>query len=155
MPKFKHITSNNDIKEVVRSAFDTDLELAGAWGYNKEECTIIQANDNNIPLNQLEHTLASMRAYLEMNMTQEKENRYGSINLNELSRESFDDKGLTYHEVSYEITAIKEGDYAKFINAYKEGYGKDSFDLDDHFKSRKEATLRRVVTHWFEVSKVI
>ena len=155
MPNFKHITANNNLRELVKSAFDTEIKLAGAWGYNKEESTIIQANEHNLPLAQFEHTLASMRAYLEMNMTQEKEDRYGSINLNETARESFDDKGLTFHKVGYEITAMKDEDYATFINEYKEGYGKDNFDLADHFKRRKKATLTRVVNHWFEVSSIL
>ena len=143
------------MRKVVKSAFDVDLEVAGAWGYNKEESTILQGNHNNSPLNQFEHTLASMRAYLEMNMTQEKKDRYGSINLNEISREYFEDNGLTYHEVNYEITAMKDDDYAIFINEYKEGYGKENFDLNDHFKRRKEKTLTRTVKHWFEVSSVL
>ena len=151
MPNFKPITSSNDMREVLKSAFDVDLEVAGAWGYNKEKSTVLQENHNNLPLNQFEHTLASMRTYLEMNMTQEKEDRYGSINLKEVSRESFDDNGLTYHEVSYEITAMKDDDYATFISEYKEGYGKDTFDLNDHFKRRKERTLTRTVKYWFEV----
>lgn len=155
MPNFKPITSGNDMREVVKSAFDVDLEVAGAWGYNKEESTVLEGNQNNLPLNQFEHTLASMRAYLEMNMTQEKKDRYGSINLNEISRESFNDNGLTYHKVNYEITAMKDDDYATFVNAYKEGYGKETFNLTDHFKRRKEATLTRVVTHWFNVSSVL
>jgi len=155
MPNFKPITSSNNIREVVKSAFDVNLELTGAWGYKKEESTVLQGNHNNLPLNQFEHTLASMRAYLEMNMTQVKKDRYGSINLNEISRENYDDNGLTYHEVNYEITAMKDEDYATFINEYKEGYGKEEFDLNDHFKRRKEKTLTRTVKHWFEVSRVL
>ena len=155
MPNFKPITSSNDMREVLKSAFDVDIEVSGAWGYNKKESTVLEGNHNNLPLNQFEHTLASMRAYLEMNMTQKKKDRYGSINLNETARESFNDNGLAYHEVNYEITAMKDEDYTTFINEYKEGYGKEDFDLNDHFKRRKERTLTRTVKHWFEVSSVL
>ncbi len=154
MSDFKPIASNNDIKEVIRSAFDTDLDLSGAWGYSKETSTVIERNENSIPLNQLEHTLSSMRAYLEMNMTLSEEARYGSINVNELSRETIKEEGKIYHQVTYALTAMKESEYAIFIDEYKKGYGKEEFDLNDHFMRRKEKTLSRTVKHWFEVSRI-
>ena len=154
MSDFKAIASNNDLKEVIRSAFDADLDLSGAWGYSKETSTVIETNENRIPLKQLEHTLASMRAYLEMNMTLSEEERYGSINVNEVSRETTKEEGKIYHQVTYELTAMKESEYAIFIDEYKKGYGQEKFDLNDHFKRRKEKTLSRTVKHWFEVSRV-
>ena len=150
MPHFPPLSSDNDLKEVIKSAFDSDLPVDGSWGYAQDSSTKIESSD--IPLPQIEHIFASMRAYVEMNMTLEKENRYGSINLNELSREKIDNSGHSYHKVKYEITAMKESIYAQFIKEYKEGYGKVSFDLDTHFKRRKEATLHREVTHWFSLS---
>jgi predicted small secreted protein len=155
MSTFKQIVANNDLKKVIKSAFDTDLALNGAWGYTKPFATILEANENHIPLPQLEHMIISMRTYLEMNMTLEKEARYGSINVNEISREQIQEKDMVYDKVTYEITAIREDIYTKFINEYKEGYGTEDFDLNKHFERRKEATLKRVVIHWFEVSKVI
>ena len=95
---------------------------------------------------------ASMRAYIEMNMTLNEEERYGSINLREIGREQIAIGTLLYDKVNYEISAIKEKVYASFINAYKEGYGKENFDIEAHFNERKKATLIREVTHWFEVS---
>ena len=41
-----------------------------------------------------------------------------------------------------------ESDYAKFIDEYKDGYGKEGFDIQDHFKRREEATLKREVVYW-------
>ncbi len=155
MSDFKQIESDDNIRQVIKSAFDTDLALSGAWGYTKELATVIDANHNNIPLHQLEHTITSMRAYLEMNLTQEKEERYGSINVNEISREQRKEDGYIYDTIIYEITAMKEETYAAFINEYKEGYGTDGFDMNKHFKRRKDHTLTRLVTHWFEVSKII
>ncbi len=43
------------------------LAVAGAWGYTQKLATIIESTD--LPLTQLEHMLASMRTYIEMNMT--------------------------------------------------------------------------------------
>ena len=61
---------------------------------------------------------------------------------------------MRLQESIYEITAMKENTYALFINEYKEGYGTEGFDLNEHFKRRKEATHTRIVTHWFEVSSI-
>lgn len=149
MPKFQTLDTENNLKEIIKSAFDTELPINGSWGYTEALSTIIHTSD--IPLIQFEHMFASMRAYVEMNMTREKDERYGSINLTEISREELTLKEDTYHKVSYEITAIKESTYNTFIQEYKEHYGKESFDLNLHFQKRKEATLHREVLHWFKI----
>jgi len=155
MSQFLRLPSNEPICHVIKAAFDTDLPLEGGWGYTQSLSTQITGNPEGTPLAQLEHMIASMRAYLEMNMTQPKEDRYGSINLNELSRETIEENGRTCHKVTYEISAIKESLYADFIDEYKEGYGTDYFDMEDHFNRRKKATLIRIEPYWFEVSQVV
>ena len=152
MPQFENLKSNNDLKEIINAAFDTDLNISGSWGYTQELSTIIHSVDT--PLVQFEHIFASMRAYVEMSMTQEKKVRYGSINLNEISREQMINNSLTYDIVTYRLTAMKEDVYADFINEYKEGYGKDDFNLTEHFKRREDATLTREVKHWFEITQL-
>ena len=151
MSSFKSLSCNDDLKDIINTAFDSDLDIAGAWGYTKELATEIITTD--IPLNQFEHIFASMRAYIEMNMTLEVADRYASINVNELSRESLSIDNLTYHKTIYAITAIKESRYADFIQEYKDNYGKENFDLDAHFAKRKEETLNREVIHWFILPK--
>lgn len=153
MPAFEELKTNEDLQEIIESAFDATLYVSGDWGYTQALATVIEKTD--LPTVQLEHTLASMRAYIEMNMTQEEADRYGSINLNENSREQIQKDGAVYDKVTYEVTAIKEEAYAAFINEYKEDYGTDGFDMHRHFERRREATLTRLVTHWFEVSAVI
>lgn len=153
MAAFTQLQSDNDLKEVIKSAFDADLDISGAWGYTKELSTIVDSSD--VPLKQLEHMLASMRAYIEMNMTLPPEERYGSINLNETAREQLSDGDLVYDKVTYEITAMKEELYTAFIKEYKEGLGKEGFDITEHFNRRKEATLARTVEYWFEVHQAL
>jgi hypothetical protein len=89
-----------------------------------------------------------------MNITQEQVNRYGAINANEKSREESKSEDGIFNKVTYTITAMQEDLYNAFIKEYKEGYGKEDFDLNDHFKRREEATLTREVVHYFEVSTV-
>lgn len=153
MVQFDRLKSDNNLQEVLKTAFDADLDISGSWGYTEALATIIHSKDT--PLEQFEHIFASIRAYIEMNMTQEKEERYGSINLNESSRERISKETLIYDKVTYKVTAMKEDLYAVFINEYKEGYGKADFNLSEHFKRRKDATLVREVNHWFEIHAVV
>ncbi len=153
MPQFTQLKSDNDLKEILKSAFDANLDISGSWGYTQALSTIIHSSDT--PLTQFEHMFASMRAYVEMSMTQEKTSRYGSINLNETKRERLTVGNLVYDKVAYTISAIKESDYNDFINEYKEGYGQKDFDLSAHFQRREEATIKREVTHWFEVHQTL
>lgn len=147
MSTFKQLEKTDNIKEILKSAFDSDLPVSGSWGYTKDDATFIDTSD--IPAPQIEHVFASMRAYIEMNMTLPEEERYGSINLNEQTREELTLNNQTYHKVTYELTAMQEVLYKSFIKEYKEAYGTKSFDLSEHFERRKEATLTRSVIHWF------
>ncbi len=151
MMKFEKLQESLDIEELVKTTFGLDLELSGGWGYTKDRPSIIKEIPANMTLAQLEHTITSIRANLEMNITQEKDGRYGAINANEKAREEKIDSSITLHKVTYEITGIKEDIYNAFCNEYKEGYGKREFDLNEHFKRRKEATVVREVIHYFEI----
>jgi hypothetical protein len=154
MTLFNKIKSDNDIKGFIKSIFDMDLSLDGSWGYSQELATIIkQKTDTTIV--QLEHSIALMRTYIEMNVTLEKENRYAGISLNETLREEYSYNNLIYHKVTYNITAIKEMEYNIFINEYKANYGNKDFNISNHFDKRKKATLNRTETYWFEVSKIL
>ena len=153
MIKFEQLQSDNDLKKVIKSAFDADLSLAGAWGYTKDLATIIESTE--VPLKQLEHMIASMRTYIEMNMTLPEEERYGSINLNETERAQITEGELVYDKVTSEITAMKEKTYTAFINAYKEGLGTEEFDITAHFNERKKATITRNEAYWFEVHQTL
>lgn len=153
MLKFEQLKSDNDLKEVIKAAFDADLSVSGAWGYTQELATIIESSE--VPVKQLEHMIASMRAYIEMNMTLPKEERYGSINLNEIHREQIIIGQFVYDKVTYEITAMKEETYTAFINEYKEGLGTKGFDITEHFNQRKKATITRNEEYWFEVHQTL
>ena len=154
MTTFNTLAENKNIQELIKTTFDVDLPLSGDWGYSKDRASIINALPQGMPILQLEHTITSIRAHLEMNITQEKENRFGGINANEKTREVMRIENAVFDKVTYEITAIKEDLYNAFIKEYKEGYEKETLDLNDHFKRRKEATLIREVVHYFEVSNI-
>lgn len=153
MKKFEPLIHENNLKAIIKSAFDMDLSVSGGWGYTQDEATIIHYL-NGIPLTQLEHTFASMRAYGEMNMALPENQRYGSINVNETHRETLRTNDKIYEKVTYEISAMKEDIYAALIDEYKEGYGKVGFDMEEHFRRRKESTLKREVIHWFDITLI-
>ena len=151
MTTFEKLQENSNIHELIKSTFDADLPLAGNWGYTEELATIIEALPGGMTLPQLEHMVTSIRAHLEMNITQEQDKRYAGINANEIAREEISKGTRNFNIVTYEITGIKEHLFNAFIKEYKEGYGIENFDLNEHFKRRKEATLIRKVNHYFEV----
>ena len=155
MTTFNEIQNNRNIQDLIKETFDAELPLSGNWGYSIDQPTIIEALPEGMPLNQLQHMIGTIRAHLEMNITQEKENRYGGININERSREENKSKESVLNKITYEVTAIKEDLYTAFIKEYKENYGKGDFDLNTHFKRRQEVTLTREVVHYFEVSSTL
>jgi predicted small secreted protein len=150
--EFEKLKADNNIKEIIKSAFDAELDIDGNWGYTQEEATILK--QINVSILQAEHTLISMRSYIEMNMTLPKEDRYGSINVVEKSREKVELDNKIYDKVLYSVSAMKENIYASFINEYKANYGKNDFDMGEHFDKRKEATIKREILYWFEITQV-
>jgi len=147
MQEFKEIEAEEDLQNFINVVFNADLNVSGAWGYSKAISTIIEKKGNENSIAQIEFTLATMRAYLEMNMTLEEDERYGAINLNELSRVTDGD----YEKVIYEISAIRELEYKKFIDEYKENSENPDFNMTEHFNRRKEATIKREVVYWFKI----
>ncbi len=147
MIKFPRVSNENNLKEMINRVFEAELDVDGDWGYQQENATIIYSS--TIPKKQLQHHLAYMRVYLEMNITQEVNSRYAGIDLIELDREKLGE----FEKVKYKVTAILEKDYHKFIDEYKNGYEKDDFDLNEHFARRKDATLNREIVHWFDLSR--
>jgi len=152
MSAFKHLQENSDIQALISSTFDADLPLSGGWGYTQEQATILKAIPEGMTLAQLQHMVTTIRAHLEMNITQEEAHRYSAINANETGREEQRTNVAIFDQVSYDLTGIKDAPFKAFIKEYKEGYGKEDFDLNAHFQRRKEATLTREVKHYFDVS---
>ena len=154
MSQFKQITQTENIQKSIQTLFDVELSIKGEWGYSQEKATIIENIDNNMPRNQLQHMLITMRSHLEMNITQNAEDRYGAINANEISRESIEVDHSQYDKVTYKVTGMKENLYNAFIKEYKAGY-ENGLDLSAHFKKREEATLTREVVYYFEVTSLL
>jgi hypothetical protein len=152
MTTFNTLQVEPNIQELIQTTFDADLPLSGGWGYSEAVATVIESLPQNMTLPQLQHMITTIRAHLEMNITQVEADRYGGINVNEKAREIIQKDSTTLYKVNYEITAMKEGLYHAFIKEYKAGYVNETLDLNEHFKRRKEATLIRKITHYFEVS---
>ncbi len=149
---FKNIPNGEDVKEVIKAAFDVELDISGEWGYDQQSAMIIY--NTQMPLQQLQHTLASMRAFIEMNMTMPENERYGAININEIARESISENNKIYDKIVYEISGMLESDYEKFIDEYKAGYESPDFDMDAHFRKRKESTLVLEKPFWFDITDI-
>ncbi len=146
--EFKQLDSSDDVQKVISNLFDIQLNTTGGWGYDCNSAIIVEKPD--VPYAQFYHMFATMRANIEMNLTLDEDKRYAGINLTleNIEEIKIDDK--TYDVASFKITAINEKIYANFIKEYKDGYGKKEFDLLEHFKQRKENTITRKTTFWFD-----
>jgi len=147
--KFKHIESVDDMSGLILEVFDVKLDISGGWGYDYKSSVVVNSLD--IPIDQFLNLFASLRANIEMNMTLEEDDRYGGINVHFLDGEQFSIENKTYDHVRFEVTAMKEKEYAKVIQEYKDNYGKnEDFDMDKHFKKREELTIKLIADFWFE-----
>ncbi len=145
--KFAKLERVDNLKEFIKDNFEVELPVSGGWGDSIEEA--VEIKDANMPIKQIEHIFATIKANIQMHLLLPKKDRFGGINLKEIKRESKD----SYDIVEYEIEAIKEDIYAKLIDEYKEGYGKDDFNMEEHFKKREDATFRRIDTIYFKIIK--
>lgn len=153
MIEFKKIESSDDIKKIIKSVSDMDLDVEGLWGYDKQSATQINSVEN-FSLNELELLLCSLRAHIQMSMTLSQEQRYASITPTEISRESIIENDIKYDKVIYEIGATKELEFKNLIQEYKDNHGDENFDLEAHFKKREDSKIIIQDEYWFIVTKV-
>ncbi len=148
--KFKQIDSNNDIQEVIQTAFNIKLDIDGSWGYNQDGATIINSL-GDFKKEELQLTLMSMRAHIEMSMMLDEEDRYSGINPSEISREEIKINNRLYEKIIYQISATKDLLNKKLMKEYKEKLGQDDFDIEAHFEERKKNTLEIKSEYWYDI----
>ena len=144
---FKPLEKVDSIQKVIEDIFSIKLDISGGWGYDNNSVVIVNSLD--MPIEQFVNLFASIRANIEMNLTLEEDERFGGINVTLQESKEFKIANKNYDVVTFKITAINEKTYANFIKEYKENYGKKEFDLEKHFKKRKEKTVVRVMDYWF------
>lgn len=145
--KFDTIAPVENMKEAIKEVFDVELDISGGWGY--DNTTAVVVNSMDMPLEQFVHMFATIRANVEMNLVQDENEQYGGINANFEESKKFEIENKTFDVLTFKITAMKDKEYAKLIQEYKDGYGKEDFDITAHFKRREEVTITRSVDYWF------
>ena len=147
--EFKQITPVDNISGLILDVFDVKLDISGGWGYDYKKPVVIDNIDMSI--DQFLNLFANLRSNIEMNLTLEEDDRYSGINVHFLDGEQFTIENKTYDHIRFEITAMKDKEYIKVIQEYKDNYGKnENFDMDKHFKKREELTIKVVADFWFE-----
>jgi hypothetical protein len=147
--EFKQIEPVDEISKVIQDVFGVKLDISGGWGYSHKSPVIV--NSLEMPIDQFLNMFATIRANIEMNLTLEEDERYGGINISFLEGEQFTVENQTFDHIRFEITAMPEQEYAKLIQEYKDNYGKNrDFDMDAHFKKRKELTIKIESDFWFQ-----
>lgn len=146
---FKRVDEVDDISGVIKDVFGVSLDISGGWGYDHRNAIIV--NSLELPINEFLNMFAIIRANIEMNLTLDENERYSGINVNFIDGQQIEVDNMLYDMITYEITAIKEKDYAFYIQEYKDNYGKNKeFDLEKHFKKRKESTISIKADYWFK-----
>jgi len=147
--EFKQIELVENISEVILDVFSVKLDISGGWGYSHKDAVIV--NSLEMPIDQFLNMFATIRANIEMNLTLEEDERYGGINVHFVDGEQFTIENQTFDHIRFEITAMREKEYATLIQEYKDNYGKNSdFDMDAHFQKRKELTIKVESDFWFK-----
>jgi len=147
---FKKLPEVDNISEVINDVFGVQLDISGGWGYDTSMPVIINSLD--IPKDQFFHMFGSIRANIQMNLSLEEDERYGAINviLDDKKKSTVDN--FEYDIIKFKVSAIKEKEYAEFIQEYKDNYGKKEFDIGDHFKRREASTLKLIDTIYFRTN---
>jgi hypothetical protein len=146
---FEQIAPVEDMSSMIEEVFGVKLDISGGWGYDNKSA--VKVHSLEMPIDQFLHTFAAIRANIEMNLTQEEDDRFGGINVHFMDGQQFEIEHHMYDHITFEITAMKEKEYAAFIQEYKDNYGKNKdFDMSDHFKRREDATISREADYWFE-----
>jgi hypothetical protein len=146
---FEQIAPVDDISVVIEEVFGVKLDISGGWGYDNK--SVVKVHSLEIPIDQFIHTFAAIRANIEMNLTLEEDQRYGGINVTFADGQQIEIEQKMYDRITFNITAMKQDEYAEFIQEYKDNYGKNKeFNMSDHFKRRDEATISVEADFWFE-----
>jgi hypothetical protein len=147
--KLHQVQEVDNISDVIKEYFDVDLDISGGWGYDHSSSVIV--NSLSVPIDQFLHMFSTIRATIEMNLMLEDNERYGGINVTFIDGHQIEIENKIYDKITFEVTAMKEKDYANFIQEYKDNYGKNKdFDMTDHFNRRKEASISIHSDFWFK-----
>jgi hypothetical protein len=145
---FEQLDSVDDMSQIIEEVFGVKLDITGGWGYDNKRAVIVNTLD--VPIDQFLHMFASIRVNIEMNLTREEDERFGGINLTFVEGEQFEIENQIFDKITYQVTAMKESEYADFIQEYKDNYGKNpDFDMSDHFKRREESKITLESDFWF------
>lgn len=146
---FEKIDLVDDLSGVINDIFQVELDIDGGWGYDNNNPVIV--NSLKMPINEFLDMFAMIRSNIEMNLMLDEEKRFSGINVNFIEGKQVKIDNKIFDVLTYEISAIKEKEYAFFIQEYKDNYGKNlQFDLNDHFERRKKSSISIQTDFWFE-----
>ncbi len=151
--KFEKVHDVENIKEILKDIFDLDLDISGGWGYSQESALKVHKIDTS--LEQFAHTFIMLRSNIEMNIMLGEEDRYSGLNVHVEDKKSISKNEMKYELISFKISATKIEQNKKFIEEYKENYGKENFDIQKHFQKRKEAEISRTLECWFDTTHLL
>ena len=137
-----------------------ELPIRGGWGYVLEEAVIIDKPDpivaNGLPFRGvgLEYVFVEKRIYEELIIFKPVGRQHSGIRWNRLTQQTLHLGGRQYDHLTFEVTALRDADWAEFKAEFEgqNGTGSQGFDRAEHFARRDAKTIRYVTDYWFDIT---
>ena len=102
----------------------------------------------------IEHIVVEKRIYEELIIFRSEDSRYSGIEWNLLEQRLTSYEDRTYDVLSFEITAIPDGDWEALKAEWESnnGFQASESELKAHEKKRNEKTIRYTTEYWFDIT---
>ena len=133
--QFKQLDKVDNIKEVIKSSFEVELDISGEWGYAQDKPLIVHSCDS---FDSFAFMFASIRANIEMSMVLDEDDRYSGINLTLIEKEELPNSII---KVTYKIEAMKNSIYKDSSKSTKMDMAHKSLIWVSIFNKEKQTLL--------------
>jgi hypothetical protein len=157
------IRTNESLREVLAADFAKDVPIRGGWGYSVAEAVIIDKNDPTVPRGLpfdgvgLEYFIVEKRIYEELIVFRDEGDRFSGIEWKLLSQRVLDHCNRTYDHLVFEVTALRDSDWAELKVEWEgaEGCRSPTFDRQAHLAERERRKIRYEAEFWFDISSFL
>ena len=147
-------------RQFIKDSFGHDLPIHGGWGYTKDDCVIIDKDDNivskSISFNgiRIEKAFVEKRLYTELIVLAPMDYQFAGIEWKLLKQELSLSDGKAFDKLIYEVRGFRHKDWDMLKAEYEGtgGYNTPDFDKQAHERKRKELMVRFVDEFWFEIT---
>ena len=157
-----YISSRDTPREILAADFKSvgEIPIKGGWGYTLDDAVIIDKSDPVVPKGipfdgvGIEYIFVEKRIYEELIIFRPLNDRYSGIRWKLLSQYLNSFNGRSYDVLKFEITALKDKDWAELKAEWKgpNGNGSPGFDTKAHIEKRDSKIIRYVGKYYFDIT---